>query len=327
MKVRLWLWTIFVGLASHAAAQQTANSASAPRYDTGTIANGIYSNDCLGFSIAIPPGWDLSKEQGDTETTKVGTHMPGGSIDLLTLDRHEAPAMANRIVLIAQHASRFDGTALDFVARAVHQFVDADPFRYELLQESSPVGYGGQQFYRADYKQKLQNGREMYLSYVFTKFRKYLLGEILMSGSAAALNEAANSLQHISFSTDQPNFACVVGDNMETGRMVGVIGAVASGKPSHMIVSSKVATGLLVQKVDPQYPEAARNAGARGPVVLKVTISKDGTVTNASAVSGDPKLVPAAMEAVKKWKFKPYMFNGEPVEVESSLAVTFEPLP
>ena len=306
-----------------------AQSPDQPRYDTGVIANGVYTNECMGFSVPIPSGWEFSKESGDTGTTRIGTHMPDGSIDLFMMDKHTDPASLNRIVIIALDATRFNGTAKDFVARAVHGFVDADPIRYELLRNTFVADYGGKQFYRSDYKQNLKNGGAMYLAYVFTKFRGYLLGAILMARSTAALDEAADSLHDISFAADQPNPACIVGDNTRTGRMVGVIGAVSSGaKGPRVRVSSIVAQGLLVKKVDPQYPEDARKAGVQGPVLLSIVVSKEGNVeADIKVISGDPKIVPAALDAVKNWKFKPYLLDGQPMEMETTVSITFKPLP
>jgi len=91
-----------------------AQSPDQPRYDTGVIANGVYTYECMGFSVPIPTGWNFSKESGDAGTTRIGTHMPDGSIDLLMMDRYTDPASLNRIVIIARDATRFSGRRLSF---------------------------------------------------------------------------------------------------------------------------------------------------------------------------------------------------------------------
>jgi protein TonB len=58
-------------------------------------------------------------------------------------------------------------------------------------------------------------------------------------------------------------------------------------------------------------------------VVLQAEISKEGSITNLHLISGHPMLAPAAIEAVKQWKYKPYILNGEPVEVETQITVNF----
>jgi protein TonB len=116
------------------------------------------------------------------------------------------------------------------------------------------------------------------------------------------------------------------------GSMGGVIGSVLGGlqvavpkiaTPQRVRVSSGVSSGLLIRKVSPNYPPLARQARIQGTVVLQAQISKDGSIQNLQLVSGHPMLAPAAIEAVKQWKYKPYLLNGEPVEVETQVQVNF----
>jgi bla regulator protein blaR1 len=76
-------------------------------------------------------------------------------------------------------------------------------------------------------------------------------------------------------------------------------------------------------KVPPQYPEAAKKARLQGKVILEATISKDGDVENLETNSGDTALVSASIDAVKQWKYKPYLVNGKPVEVKTQVTVNF----
>ena len=94
-----------------------------------------------------------------------------------------------------------------------------------------------------------------------------------------------------------------------------------SAEPDH--VSQKEMSGMVVKKVPPEYPEAAKKAGIQGEVKLKATIGKTGDVENLQIVSGHPQLAPAAIEAVKQWKYRPYMKNGQPVEVVTDVTVNF----
>ena len=66
-----------------------------------------------------------------------------------------------------------------------------------------------------------------------------------------------------------------------------------------------------------------RQARIQGTVILQAQISKDGNIENLHLISGHPMLAPAAIEAVKQWKYKPYLLNGEPVEVETQVQVNF----
>jgi bla regulator protein blaR1 len=80
---------------------------------------------------------------------------------------------------------------------------------------------------------------------------------------------------------------------------------------------------LIVKKVPPEYPEAAKKAGIQGQVVLRAIIGKNGDVENLQIVSGHPQLAPAAIEAVKQWKYRPYLQEGKPVEVETEITINF----
>lgn len=116
------------------------------------------------------------------------------------------------------------------------------------------------------------------------------------------------------------------------GQMGGVIGGIISSTPvavpkvatpQRVRVSQGVSQGLLVHRVQPNYPPLAKQARIQGQVVLHAVISKDGSIENLQLVSGHPMLAPAAIEAVKQWKYKPYLLNGEPVEVDTEVLVNF----
>lgn len=105
--------------------------------------------------------------------------------------------------------------------------------------------------------------------------------------------------------------------------VAGISSCVAQVAPQRIRVSSGVASGLLESKVDPVYPPLARQARIQGTVILKVHISKAGDVEDVQLVSGHPMLAPAAIEAVKQWKYRPYLLNGQPIEVETQIQVNF----
>jgi protein TonB len=95
-------------------------------------------------------------------------------------------------------------------------------------------------------------------------------------------------------------------------------------KPRTFRISSGVMQGLLLKKVDPVYPGDAR---VEGTVVLHAIIGKDGHVQSLEAVSGPAMLKGAAIDAVRQWTYKPYLLNGEPVEVDTTVVIEFHRLP
>lgn len=113
----------------------------------------------------------------------------------------------------------------------------------------------------------------------------------------------------------------VIGGIVSAGAAAPVIPKVAT--PQRVRVSQGVSEGLLVHQVRPVYPPLARAARIQGSVVLQAVIGKDGAIQNLRLVSGHPMLAPAAIDAVKQWKYKPYFLNGEPVEVDTQITVNF----
>src|SRR5215831_16648429 len=116
------------------------------------------------------------------------------------------------------------------------------------------------------------------------------------------------------------------------GQMGGVIGGIISSTPvavpkvatpQRVRVSLGVSQGLLIKKVQPVYPPLARQARIQGVVLLQAEISKDGTIENLRLISGHPMLAPAAIDAVKQWRYKPFHLTGEPVAVETQITVNF----
>jgi periplasmic protein TonB len=88
-------------------------------------------------------------------------------------------------------------------------------------------------------------------------------------------------------------------------------------------ISAGVAEGRLIRKVTPTYPQIARSARVSGTVVLNAVISKDGIPQGIHASSGPAMLRQAAAEAVKNWRYRPYLLNNQPIEVETTINVIF----
>jgi protein TonB len=89
-------------------------------------------------------------------------------------------------------------------------------------------------------------------------------------------------------------------------------------------ISQGVSQGLILKKVQPAYSANALRLRLEGPVQLLATISKSGNVSAVKVVSGDRQLANSAMDAVKQWKYKPYLLNGSPVEVQTQITVNFK---
>jgi len=97
-----------------------------------------------------------------------------------------------------------------------------------------------------------------------------------------------------------------------------------SDLPSRVKRGGEVEQALLIEQIKPVYPVLAIQTRTQGVVVLHAIIGKDGNVAELQLIAGHPLLAPAAMDAVRKWRYKPTLLNGEPVEVDTTITVTFK---
>jgi len=93
--------------------------------------------------------------------------------------------------------------------------------------------------------------------------------------------------------------------------------------PERVRVSQGVSQGLLIKKVQPEYPKKARKKHVQGQVVLQAVITTNGDIADLRLISGPELLVPSAMAAVRQWKYKPYFLQGKPVQVETQVSVIY----
>lgn len=105
------------------------------------------------------------------------------------------------------------------------------------------------------------------------------------------------------------------------------VGPIAVAGPSNARTKpypiSNLNPGMLIKQVQPIYPAIAQQTHTEGKVVLVAVIDTQGRIENLRAVSGHPFLVPAAINAVQQWRYRPYILNGQPVEVETQITVNF----
>ena len=94
-------------------------------------------------------------------------------------------------------------------------------------------------------------------------------------------------------------------------------------QPARLRVSSGVAEGLKIHDVMPEYPKEARDKGIQGDVILQAMIDRKGNIASLKVAQGDPILAEAAVKAVKQWRYRPYLLNGKPVEVLTTIKIQF----
>jgi protein TonB len=145
------------------------------------------------------------------------------------------------------------------------------------------------------------------------------LSEAIQQVNEAAMPQPTMGVQGMDgLSSGIPGGIGAIIDSVGTGRP-----AVVKPRAPTLNVSWGVMAGNLLAKTLPQYPAIAKAARIQGIVVLQATISKSGSIQNLRVISGPPLLQQAAMDAVRSWRYKPYLLNGEPVEVETTINVVF----
>jgi len=121
------------------------------------------------------------------------------------------------------------------------------------------------------------------------------------------------------------------------GQLGGVIGGIIRGSnlaavpklmapavPKRIRISQGVTKGQLIYRKEPTYPPLALIARVQGEVLMKAIIGKDGSIKELEVVSGNPMLNPTAIAAVQQWRYRPFLLNGEAVEVETNVSVIFQ---
>src|SRR6202047_722898 len=93
--------------------------------------------------------------------------------------------------------------------------------------------------------------------------------------------------------------------------------------PQRVKQGGNVTAASIITQTRPLYPALARQARIQGNVVLHAIIDKEGKVAPLEGISGHPRLVQSALDAVKQWRYKPTQLNGDPVEVDTTITVTF----
>jgi TonB family protein len=155
--------------------------------------------------------------------------------------------------------------------------------------------------------------------------------DVMMSHQLSTPSRIPNDLKMLAGKEPPPSagFVPTGADGLGGSSVAGNVFSGSSGPkvkiavPTRLTISAGVAGGLLIQKTAPVYPQIAREARVSGTVVIQATISKTGVIQNLHVVSGPTMLRQPALDAVQNWRYKPYLLDGEPVDVETTVSVNF----
>ena len=137
---------------------------------------------------------------------------------------------------------------------------------------------------------------------------------IVVQSTAAETEEGAPGMVAVTSSANDKALAGIVNTPM----------SVAATLPRTVKVSQGVSQGLLLKRVQPVYPQQALQMRIQGAVELEASISQDGSITGIKVLNGQPVLAHAAVNAVRQWKYQPYVLNGEPVAIQTQITVNFK---
>jgi TonB family protein len=280
--------------------------ASPPLPPLGTFRDEAYSNDFFGIHYPLSRDWvretDLMRAQVASEGMNSGTY----------------------VLLAALHIPQ-DATPLradsSFTVLAVNRPVDQDCKQHlellvnslQSLKDGKPKGgvsqftKSGHDFYPADFE--FRQGIE-HRTFVCLSSNDYFLQWNIIGWPKQAIETAVATLDSMTLAPPTTTSAPQQVGNQDA--------------PTNTHLASGVATGLLIKKVTPVYPPEAKYARIQGSVVLRAVINKSGDIVDLEAISGPIELVVSAVNAVRKWKYHPYLLNGDPVTVQTQIVVNYE---
>lgn len=266
-----------------------------PKVDSGSVSGNTYTNQFFGLTWDFPKEWTVADnaQKSESETgTRLVRLVPSGprsteSVELAYVDLGP-PNVENP-------AQQLDGKGWEAI----------EGHGYYTLG-------GGVPAHRYDYKSN--DPQPSYLTLLAGPRRNFGLRLFFRASSRDRIQELLNAALTMKIQPDWPSGA--------QGNPIPP--TVPGSTPKRVRVSQGVSQGLLEHKVPPTYPTDARKAHVQGSVVMLGRIGTGGAIECLYVEEGDPLLAASALEAVSQWKYRPYLLNGEPVEVETQLVVNFE---
>lgn len=275
----------------------------------------------FGISYHLPLEWvgetnhirqQVASSEGEQQASQVllaALHVPV---------RSDADAADSSLVLTATPplSSSEQGEAKDYLIALAASLSSRK--KAKQIGEITQLEFGGVTLYRADFRPS--EGDAQYQAVVCTVAKSYLLRWNFLALSRSVLDEAVATLGVITKAELIPTSATPSSSPDKEAPSPNPPTAL----PSRMRVSSGVTAGLLVKKVEPRYPQAAKAAHIQGTVVLHAVIDKMGNILGLEVVSGPIELVPSAARAVRQWKYTPYLLKGEPIELDTTIEIHYQ---
>jgi TonB family protein len=279
----------------------------------GTFRDDAYSNSYFGIYYPLSRDWVLATEAMRKRMAADGS--AHGTYVLLSALRIPQNAVFRRadseftVLAVIRSATPSPNECKQYLEAVANDLNSSKEGRQK--GDVSQFAIAGHDFYRGDFE--FRNGTS-HRTVLCTLVKDYRLQWDIAGLSKQAIETAVSTLGSITAAppatAPQPPPAMPVTAEL-------------SKAPSPTRVPMGAMTGLLIKKVQPVYPPEARYAYIQGTVVLRADINKTGDVVDLEVVSGPIELAVSAVNAVRKWKYHPYLLNGEPVKVETQIVVNY----
>jgi TonB family protein len=280
----------------------------------GKFWNDTYSNDYFDIYYPLSRDWvretNLMRSRVSAEQSSLPTYVLLSAVHI-PQDTDPLRADSSFTVLAVNVSSGSSSTPCKEYLQSLAASMQAQK-EGEQKGAVSQFTVAGHDFYRADFEYRRGVDHRAILC-TFTK--NFLLQWNIVGWSKPAIETAVSTLNAM-----LPSAPATAAPEISSAPLP-VPGAVPL--PTKVRVSTGVSTGLLLKKITPVYPEEARHDRIQGSVVLKVIINKAGDIADMEVVSGPVELVVSAVNAVRKWKYRPYLLQGDPVAVETQVVVNY----
>jgi TonB family protein len=268
----------------------------------GSFTENAYSNDYFGVFYPLSRDWvretDLMQKKLASEGNTRGAYLLLAAVHI-PQDTDPLRADSSFTVLAVNSSGAQDCRRyLELEASSVQSQKDG-----KQKGDVSQSTIAGHAFYRADFE--FRHGID-HRTFVCTSIKEYMLQWNIVGWSKQAIETAVSTLNSM---TNAPQPAPPPASPPDPNRPVQV--------------PQGLTTGLLIKKVQPIYPQEARYAHIQGTVRMNAVINRAGDVADLEVIDGPIELVVSAVNAVRKWKYRPYLMNGEPVAVQTTIVVNY----
>lgn len=308
------LFTIILAVLMALTVAQATPPGSGEDEADGWLEDGVYTNRVYSFDFKVPEGWHAATEENLGAYT-AELNKGGGKSDARAFLMLSRPAQATGdipdIIIIAGAKSGMLAGVSRTAAMAYFRAQKRSK-NIELLRPASPFLLGGLLVAREDAHAKSLDGHEQYMANMIIGVRDRLISFQAYGATQSRMEEAVNAI--VGATEFQPDWVARSASGND-----------AAPSPQERVrISQDTLMALLDKKVAPELPDSMSETPVNVTIDMHLLVSAEGTVEKIWVFEGPPQLAWPAVQAVSKWKFRPYLLNGKPLPVESTVTVSFQ---